>query len=160
VEYSDAAMYDNLRKEEQLRKSRIIFHELGDKETLDVGCGTGISSSLFSNIIGIDPSDELLSLNPYPHIKGNAESLPFKDSEFENVIAVTSMHNFHDIEKALKEIKRVGKRFGFSILKNSSVFPFMKQKIQELFIIEKEIDEGIDMIFICAKTQPPHPPRQ
>ncbi len=151
MEYSNADKYHSLRKEEQLNKTKIIYSHIGNKKTLDVGCGTGISSSLFSNIIGIDPCEELLSKNTFPHIKGKAENLPFKEDEFENVISVTAIHNFDNIEKGLKEMKRVGQKFGFSILKASSKLEHIKDKIKELFIIEKEINEGIDIIFICRK---------
>ena len=149
MEYSDANKYHSLRKDEQLRKTRIIFEELGDKKTLDIGCGTGISSSLFTDVIGIDPSEELLKINPYPHILGKAEELPFKDNEFSNVVSVTAIHNFDDIEKGLKEMKRVGSNFGFSVLKKSEKFDYIKNKIEELFDVKKVIDEGIDIIFIC-----------
>jgi ubiquinone/menaquinone biosynthesis C-methylase UbiE len=153
MEYSDGKKYGSFRKEEQLRKTQIIFSELGDKKTLDAGCGTGISSSLFSDIIGVDPSTELLKENPYPHIRGKAENLPFKDNEFENVICITAIHNFDDIDKGLEEIKRVGTNFGFSVMKKSAKFKEIKTKIKKLFKIKKEIDEGIDEIFICEKEQ-------
>lgn len=151
MEYSDAEKYEKLRKDEQLRKARILFNELGDKKTLDVGCGTGISSSLFSDVVGIDPSRELLKLNKKKCIHGKAEELPFKDNEFENVICVTAVHNFERIEKGLKEMKRVGRHFGLSILKKSSKFEFIKEKIKQIFAVEKEIDEGTDVVFICSK---------
>ena len=149
MEYSDAEKYENLRKEEQLKKTRIISQELEDTKTLDVGCGTGISSSLFLDVMGIDPSEELLSQNPYPHTQGKAEDLPFKDKEFENVIAVTSIHNFDDVEKGLREMKRVGKQFGFSVLKKSKNYEEIQQLIYKHFSVKKEIDEGIDVVFIA-----------
>lgn len=149
MEYTDAGKYENLRHDEQLQKTRIIFRELGDKKTLDVGCGTGISSSLFTDVTGIDPSEELLSKNPYPHVKGKAENLPFQEKEFDNVIAITSIHNFGNIEKGLIEMKRVGRNFGFSILNRSSKFNQIVELIHKHFKIEKEIDEGTDTIFIC-----------
>lgn len=151
MEYLNGEKYHNLRKNEQLNKTKIIYSFLGDKKTLDVGCGTGISSSLFTNVIGIDPQKELLDFNKFKHIIGYVEELPFKDDEFESVISVTAIHNFKDIEKGLKEMKRVGKKFGFSILKKSSKSEFIIKKINELFIVEEEIDEGIDLIFICKK---------
>jgi len=151
VEYLDGKKYHNLRKEEQLNKTRIIYSELKDLRTLDVGCGTGLSSSLFSDVIGIDPQQELLDENKFNHIKGEAENLPFKDDEFENVISVTARHNFNDINKGLDEIKRVGKNFGISILKRSSKFNEIDKLINEKFKVKKIIDEGIDVIYICEK---------
>ncbi len=151
MEYSDANKYHELRLGEQLNKTQIIFNELGNKKTLDVGCGSGISSSLFSDVIGIDPSEELLSINKYKCIQGFAEDLPFKDNEFINVISVTAMQNFNDIEKGLLEIKRVGKNFGLSILKRSSKLAVVDSLINKHFNLIKKIDAGIDIIFICNK---------
>ena len=151
MEYENADLYHNLREEEQKQKTRIVFDHLGDKYTLDVGCGTGISSSFFSNVLGIDPSEILLAKNPYPHMKGEAENLPFKDNEFENVVAITSIHNFKDIDKGLEEIKRVGKHFGLTVLKRSEKLEEISEKIHKLFQVEKEIDEKRDVIFICEK---------
>ena len=149
MEYDHPFTYNLLRTQEQLKKTKIILSELGNHRTLDVGCGTGISSCLFSDIMGIDPSEPLLSENPYPHIKGIAEELPFKNEEFEQVISITAIHNFNNIEKGLKEIKRVGKKYGLSVLKRSAKFDEIKQLINKHFTIKKEIDEGIDVIFIC-----------
>jgi len=153
MEYTDARKYHRLRKDEQLNKTRIVYNELGDGKTLDVGCGTGISNKLFSNIIGIDPSKELISINPGICKIGKAEELPFENDSFENVICITAIHNFEDIEKGLSEMKRVGRKFGFSILKRSSKYDFIIEKIKKSFVVEKEIDEGIDMILICEKRE-------
>ncbi|MBW2998377.1 class I SAM-dependent methyltransferase [Candidatus Woesearchaeota archaeon] len=151
MEYSDGKKYHNLRLNEQLNKTKIIFNELGDKKTLDVGCGTGISSSIFSDVVGIDPNVDLLNENPYECFLGKAEDLPFDDNSFDNVISVTAMHNFKNLKQGLMEIKRVGKHFGLSTLKRSSKIDEINDLIHELFIVDKIIDEGIDMIFICSK---------
>lgn len=150
-EYSNAKKYHELRYEEQIKKTRIIFDFIGDEKTLDVGCGTGISSELFTDVIGIDPSEKLLKLNKNKCFKASAEELPFDDNSFENVISVTAIHNFNDIEQGLKEMKRVGRKFGFSVLKRSEKLKEIWEKIGDLFIVKEIIDEGIDMIFLCEK---------
>jgi ubiquinone/menaquinone biosynthesis C-methylase UbiE len=151
--------YDELYGEEQKIKHRIIKENLGIKNTdllLDVGCGTGISD-FDCKIIGIDPSIELLQQNKdevknkkIKKILARAENMPFKDNVFDKVISVTSMHNFGNIEKGIKEIKRVGKKiFAFSILKKSSKFDFIEKTIKNNFNIKKIIDGKKDWIFIC-----------
>lgn len=145
--------YNELHGEEQLKKLRIIADEIKlnkDTKLLDVGCGTGLSAKVFDcDITGIDPAEKLLEQCPFKTLKAKAESLPFKDNEFDVVIAVTSIHNFDDIEKGLKEIKRVGKdRFALTVLKKASNADQVLEKIKELFTVIKEIDEDKDKIFI------------
>ena len=149
--------YDRLHKEEQLKKLSIIKKNIKiNKQDLliDVGCGTGISSQFDCKVIGIDPSTGLLKLNKNKNkILGIAGNLPFKDNTFDFVISVTSVHNFKDIEKGLKEIKRVGKNdFVFSILKKYSKLNKIKKEIKNNFKIKKIIEEEKDIIFF-AKTK-------
>ena len=145
--------YNELHGEEQLNKLRIIADEIKvskDTKLLDVGCGTGLSAKVFNcNIVGIDPAEKLLEQAPFKTLKAKAESLPFKDHEFDVVIAVTSIHNFDNIEKGLKEIKRVGKdRFALTVLKKANNASQILEKIKEIFTIIKEISEDKDKIFI------------
>ncbi|MFH1439948.1 MAG: methyltransferase domain-containing protein [Candidatus Woesearchaeota archaeon] len=146
--------YNELHKEEQFKKLNIINKHLKVKKTdklLDVGCGTGISSDFDCKVTGIDPSKELLKQNKGKTILGKAENLPFKDNSFDIVIAVTSIHNFDDIENGLKEIKRVGKdKFIFSILKRSKKFNEINSLLNKHFKVNKAIEEEKDIIFFCV----------
>ena len=151
-----AGGYNELYGEEQKVKLDIIKDNLDIKNTdllLDVGCGTGISD-FNCRILGIDPSIELLKQNlNNPLILAKAENIPFKDESFDKVIAVTSMHNFDNIKKSIKEMKRVGKKdFAFSILKRSRFFDTIEKEISENFSIKKIIDGKKDWIFICSKV--------
>ena len=159
--YSAAAKgYDRLYGEEQKIKHQIIKENLKIKNNdllLDVGCGTGTFSSFNCKVIGIDPSRELLRQIPYKEsvykIQAKAENLPFKDNVFDSVISVTSMHNFDDIQKGVKEIIRVGKNdFAFSILKKSNKFYSIEKTIKKNFNVKKIIDGKRDWIFICSKV--------
>jgi len=148
-----AKSYEKLYGEEQEIKHRIIKENINIKNTdllLDVGCGTGVSE-FNCKVIGIDPSIELLQQNHMQEkILARAENLPFKGNVFDKVISVTSMHNFDNIEKSIKEIKRVGKKdFAFSILKKSNKFGFIEQTIKNNFNVKKIIDGRKDWIFIC-----------
>ena len=82
-------------------------------------------------------------------IKGKAEALPFPNKVFDIVISVTAIHHFDDVEKGLKEIKRVAKdRVAFSLLKKSPRFEDIRKLINENFKIKKEISEEKDLIMI------------
>jgi len=93
----------------------------GDK-ILDVGCGKAFLLYDFTKVVpgvevyGIDVSGYAIE-NAKEEIKerlqvGNATSLPFEDHSFDLVISLNTLHNLHnyELEKALKEIERVGKK--------------------------------------------------
>jgi demethylmenaquinone methyltransferase/2-methoxy-6-polyprenyl-1,4-benzoquinol methylase len=146
--------YNELHGQEQLNKLRIIKENLDirkDNLLLDVGCGTGISSQFDCNVISLDPSIQLLNFNKNKNkFLGIAEKLPFKDNTFDIVVSMTAIHNFKDIEKSLKEMKRVGKgEFVFSILKKSDKFNKIEKLIKKHFKINKLIEEEKDVIFFC-----------
>jgi len=153
--YNEAAEgYDELHGQEQLNKLSIIKDNLDIKKEdmlLDVGCGTGISSEFDCKVIGIDLSLPLLKLNKNKDkFAGTAEMLPFRDDIFDIVVSMTAIHNFKDIEKSLKEMKRVGKgEFVFSILKKSDKFNKIEKLIKKHFKINKLIEEEKDVIFFC-----------
>ncbi len=153
-----AAGYNRLYGEEQLKKAGLIRNCVRVKKTdllLDVGCGTGIGSSLFScNKIGIDPSPKLLLRAAMPAVKGRAEKLPF-GCMFDIVISVTAIHNFRNPEKGILEMKRVLKRNGtaaITVLKKSAKHHNICALIRKHFIVKKEVDEGKDTIYFCKRA--------
>jgi ubiquinone/menaquinone biosynthesis C-methylase UbiE len=155
--YDEIAVgYEELHREEQEKKLRIIKENLEVKKDdllLDVGCGTGVTSNFDCNVTGLDPSSKLLEKCNLSIrlVKARAEDIPFNDNTFDIVVSVTAIQNFEDIEKGLKEIRRVGKnRFALSFLKKSPKADFIEKKIKELFKVEKRIEEDKDIIFILS----------
>lgn len=155
--------YDRLHGEEQMHKialaKELISPKKGDK-LLDVGCGSGISTRAWESVrSGIDPSSKLIEIakkndNSYADnyfVKG-AEEIPFEDKMFDYVISFTAIQNFTDLDKGLSEIKRVTKKEGqilITTLKRGPRKEEIKQAISKLFSIEKEVEDQIDIIWLC-----------
>jgi SAM-dependent methyltransferase len=93
----------------------------GDK-VLDIGCGKGF---LLYEMLLLEPGLEIhgIDISPYAienakeEIKdrlqvANAIQLPFPDNYFDFVFSITTLHNLHnyDLDKALREMERVGKK--------------------------------------------------
>jgi len=150
--------YEELHKEEQLKKVRLIVSKLELKPAdtlLDVGCGTGMYLYLFKcKVTGVDPAKKLIAKYKGKHriMLARAEELPFPNNSFDVVTGITVIHNFEDIKKGMREIKRVGRsRFVFSVLKRSSKLEQIERLIKKLFGIDEIIEEDKDLIFVCHK---------
>lgn len=144
--------YEELHKEEQLKKIRIIKKHLKKPYgiLLDIGAGTGISTKPFVKdsiiAIALDPSKKMLEKYKGAKEEGKAESLPFKDNTFDTIISVTALHHT-DLKQAIKEIYRVAKpkaQIAISFLKKSRKLSEAKKLLKKF----KQIEEEKDIIFI------------
>ena len=100
-----------------------------DARLLDMGCGAGhasfIAAAQVKEVIAYDLSEQMLSVvNDAAKTRGifniatrqgYAEVLPFDDGSFDVVISRYSAHHWHDVGKALREVKRVLKPGGVVI---------------------------------------------
>lgn len=148
--------YNELYEEEQIKKLKLIKTKIkikANSKLLDVGCGSGISSDFECFAVGIDPSMELLKINKSgKKILGIAEALPFKDSSFDYVISITSLHNFFDVRKSIREMLRVGKNyFVLSILKKSKDFNKIRKLINGDLRVYDVMEEEKDLVFFCSR---------
>lgn len=96
---------------------------------LDLGSGAGhVSFSIadkVQSVTAFDLSDSMLEviastakergLHNISTMKGNVESLPFENQTFDLVISRYSAHHWHDVEQALREVRRVLKPGGRAI---------------------------------------------
>ncbi len=159
---SIAEGYDELHEAEQIKKLAIVKKELDirpDTKLLDVGCGTGISSQFDCNVVGVDPSKDLLSIakRKFPKTafkQASAESLPFANHTFDIVISLTAIQNFTSIKQGINEIKRVGKKqFALTFLKKSGKAKMIEAVINQVFsgLNIKRIEEEKDIIVIIKE---------
>jgi SAM-dependent methyltransferase len=96
---------------------------------LEVGFGPGVIAERLTKlapagrVAGVDQSIEMVELARARNITaiqkggvdlqlGSVEKLPFKDSTFDNALAINSMHVWPDVTAGLEEIRRVMKSGG------------------------------------------------
>ena len=115
------------------------LNEDSPKSVLDVATGTGdlaiaIQKGTGSHVIGLDLSQQMLNVGiekvkannlqtKIEMMKGDAENLPFEDNKFDGVSVAFGVRNFENLEKGLKELRRVVKEDG-------SVFILEFSKVQ------------------------------
>lgn len=163
-----SAGYDELHKEEQLRKieiilSRLLKETLVEGALLDVGCGTGFSLDMLAQatgkkVQGVEPSKGMLEQYKGKEniTQAGAEELPYPDQHFCAVVSITAIQNFSDIPDGVAEIERVAKNDApiiISCLKKSSKLKDISVTLADTFEVEEIIEEEKDLIYFCRKKK-------
>jgi len=117
------AMYDRLEKKAVLR---FLPHDGKGRSILEIGCGTGHWSAIFSRlgyqVIGIDISLNMLRKAKEKHIDNlrlvaaDAHNLPFPDGRFDVVTALTTLEFVSRPEEAFREMARCTRKPGGRII--------------------------------------------
>jgi ubiquinone/menaquinone biosynthesis C-methylase UbiE len=121
--YLSSAVHASGRDLERLNARLADFPEA---RLLDMGCGAGhasfIAAAQVKDVVAYDLSEQMLTVvseaaktRHISNIKtqqGYAEALPFEDESFDVVISRYSAHHWHDVGKALREVRRVLKPGG------------------------------------------------
>lgn len=91
----------------------------GPGALLDVGCGTGIFTSVMVDhgwtVKGIDTSSDMLRIatgKGLDVVRADATELPFDDNSFDAALSMWTHTDIEDFGAALREIRRVLKRDG------------------------------------------------
>ncbi|MBK6725587.1 MAG: class I SAM-dependent methyltransferase [Acidobacteria bacterium] len=112
------AILDSFLK--QIHSSLITHHS--SLSILDVGCGTGANIEMLSQYgeaEGVDVSDDALEFCRRKGLtvqKGLAETLPYADESFDLTTALDVVEHLDDDIAGLKEMFRVTKRGGYSLI--------------------------------------------
>jgi ubiquinone/menaquinone biosynthesis C-methylase UbiE len=104
------------------RNLKELLSSVTPESILDVGCGEGfITDQLYrvtgnERIFGLEFGKEILlkAEKDYPHISfkhGSAYDIPFGDNSFDLVAALELLEHLDEPARALKEIKRVTKKW-------------------------------------------------
>ncbi len=110
--------------------------KLKPESLLSVGCGEGFDLkhviSFFKprRVVGVDFDNGALKyarmqLPGVNFKKANATRLPFKDKEFDLVLALEVIEHIKEFEKVLDEIKRVAKKFALITVPWEPCFSFI-----------------------------------
>lgn len=117
----------------------LLMKELSEyfsKNCLEVGCGTGvwmeaIKETGFPEPVGVDISRDMLKVAKKKGLKNlvqaSANSLPFRNDEFDLVFFITSLEFMEDRKGALLEAVRVSKEaVAVAFLNKNSVLNFFR----------------------------------
>ena len=107
---------------EEMRIARLLLGLVPGDGVLDIACGTGNFTRNFARtvgpsglVIGLDASTTMLEravddtggMEQVAYVRGDAQSLPFRDRSFDAVCCFAALHLFADPMKALDSIVRV-----------------------------------------------------
>ncbi|MBI5728701.1 MAG: class I SAM-dependent methyltransferase [Candidatus Magasanikbacteria bacterium] len=143
----------------RLLVKRYFIHS-GNLKILDVGCGTGLNSKLlesFGTVYSLDVSEEALRFCSEQRLKnlyrGEANSLPFGDGNFDLVIALDVFEHLKDDQGATQEIKRVLKPGGIFIC-FVPAFSFLWSAHDEYLMHQRRYDKkSLEALFVSGWTK-------
>jgi SAM-dependent methyltransferase len=90
-----------------------VHAALGDARTvLNVGAGAGSYEPADRYVMAVEPSATMRAQRPagaVPAIDAVAERLPFDDDSFDAVMATMTVHQWPDLQRGLRELRRVAR---------------------------------------------------
>ena len=111
VDYAAVGSTYSTFRQPDPRIARLILGHLGDASTvLNVGAGAGSYEPTDRTVTAVEPSASMRGRRPghlSPAIDAVAESLPFADDTFDAAPARLTVHQWQDLKKGLREMRRV-----------------------------------------------------
>jgi SAM-dependent methyltransferase len=109
----------------------VTFDAVAESEpelVLEVGCGRGelaerIGNELDARVVALDQSERMVELTRQRGVEaivGDAEDLPFRDGIFDCAVAAWMLYHVGDLQRALRELRRVLRPSGRLVAATSS----------------------------------------
>lgn len=95
------------------RIAAVVAAALGDSHTvLNIGAGTGSYEPTDRYVLAVEPSATMRAQRPIgapPAVDAAAERLPFDDDIFDATMAIMTIHQWSDVDRGLREMRRVSR---------------------------------------------------
>ncbi|WP_375480894.1 class I SAM-dependent methyltransferase [uncultured Jatrophihabitans sp.] len=106
-----AAAYERFRRPDP-RIAEVLHRQLGEARTvLNVGAGTGSYEPRDRYVLAVEPSAAMRARRApdavVPAVDAAAEALPFDDGAVDAAMAVFTVHQWPDVGRGLRELRRV-----------------------------------------------------
>jgi SAM-dependent methyltransferase len=115
------ASYCETRKPDP-RIAALIDDALGDAcSVVNVGAGTGAYEPEHREILAVEPSATMIAQRPPEAalvVQASAEELPLADRSFDAALAVNTVHHWTDLNRGLRELRRVARQRIVIFLRN------------------------------------------
>lgn len=106
------ADYSSVRRPDP-RIAAGVLAALGDSlSVLNVGAGAGSYEPVDRYVLAVEPSATMRAQRPagaVPAVDAAAEQLPFDDDSFDAAMAVLTVHQWTDVDRGLRELRRVSR---------------------------------------------------
>ena len=97
---------------------KMVFHHCISGNTLEIGAGSGGLKSSGYKVVSTD-----IAKRPAVDIVSDAQSLPFPDSSFENIVAIDAFHHLERPVRFLREAQRVLSSKGRLVMLEPGITP-------------------------------------
>ena len=92
------------------RIAALVHEALGAAETvINVGAGAGSYEPDDRYVVAVEPSAAMRAQRRTPAVDATAESLPFADDSFDAAMAMVTIHQWSDVDRGLRELRRVAR---------------------------------------------------
>jgi SAM-dependent methyltransferase len=98
------------RRQTDPRIAALVHAALGDaRSVVNVGAGAGSYEPDDREVAAVEPSAAMRAQRTTPAIDATAEALPFPDDAFDAAMATVTIHQWPDVDRGLRELRRVAR---------------------------------------------------